>query len=188
MSVPGGAGARLEGYAGPVDARRFWRLEQRVDADRAREILCRALARRLRTTACNLHFFDPSMITDTPNLSDGGSRQYPGVMRPSEPASIPVRLIVREHADRAGLTYARPRAAKAAQPIPADPSSRGDTGLFHHWRPQARSGAVRVKTSPLRQFHTFLMAEGSILASSRHLDRSPKSLAGGAQPRPRPML
>ena len=48
MGVPGGAGARLESYAGTSAARRLRRLEERIDTDRAREIVRRTLAGRLR--------------------------------------------------------------------------------------------------------------------------------------------
>ena len=47
MGVPGGAGARFESYAGASAARRLRRLEERIDTDRAREIVCRTLAGRL---------------------------------------------------------------------------------------------------------------------------------------------
>ena len=44
MGVPGGARAGLEGDAGADDARGIGRLKQRIDADRAGEVICRALA------------------------------------------------------------------------------------------------------------------------------------------------
>src|SRR5689334_8173077 len=47
VGVPRGAGARLERDAGPGDARRVGRLEQRVHANRPGEIVRRSLAGRL---------------------------------------------------------------------------------------------------------------------------------------------
>ena len=55
VRVPRRARARLERDARARHARRVWRLEQRVDADRAGEPVRRSFARRLRTDSLDFH-------------------------------------------------------------------------------------------------------------------------------------
>src|SRR2546422_11237745 len=55
MGVPVRPGAGLERDVHPQDPRRIRGLEQRVDPDHSREVLGGSLARRLGTTALDLH-------------------------------------------------------------------------------------------------------------------------------------
>src|SRR5262245_60625531 len=55
MGVPRGPGARLERDAGADRTRRIGRLKQRIDTDRAGEVLVRPLTGWLRTAPFDLH-------------------------------------------------------------------------------------------------------------------------------------
>ena len=59
MRVPGRARTRLKGHRGADGTGRGGRLEQRVDAHRAGEVVGRAAARGLRTASLDLHRIAP---------------------------------------------------------------------------------------------------------------------------------
>src|SRR5439155_25622017 len=62
VDVSRGTGAGLESDAGARSALWMARIEQRIDPDRAGEVVCRSLAGRLRAASLDLHLFPPSGV------------------------------------------------------------------------------------------------------------------------------
>ena len=97
MRMPA-CGTRLEGDARTKKARRCRRLEQRIDADRASEIIRRSLARRLRTASFDLHDLAPPIIGQSTIVC--ASRLRRSRQRREPPATAITRLTRRSSVAR----------------------------------------------------------------------------------------
>src|SRR5439155_26174272 len=62
VDVQRGTAAGLESDAAARSALWMARIEQRIDPDRAGEVVCRSLAGRLRAASLDLHLFPPSGV------------------------------------------------------------------------------------------------------------------------------